>query len=166
MWGIIKLAFGFITGPLMPIINKGFDFLNRKIDERIAIRQSDNTTAQVIHAQQTAAQMNADNLNTNVRLSEGKWSPWVVVTIVGFMCPFAWHAWQVCLDSSRWIPTIDFAWGFIPYPSVTMHVVGSWKVAALPGLWETTEHAVIQSLFVGASVALGGIAVIKAARGR
>jgi hypothetical protein len=165
MW-LFKLIGGFIAGPFMPIVRAGFDWLNKRIDERVQIRQSDNTTAQVIHGQQVQVQMNADNLNTQVRLKEGPWSPWVIATIGGFMAPFGWHTWQVVLDSSRWHPAIDFALGFIPYPTVTAHVVGSWKVAALPGLFETTEHAVIQSLFVGAGVAVGGIALIKAARGK
>src|SRR6185436_12314080 len=105
---------------------------------------SDNTTIAGLGGSVIAGQTRADELKTQVRLAEGKWSPWVMMTIGGFMAPTAWHYWQVILDSSRWVPCI----GDYYLPTVCAHVVGSWKVASLPGQFETTEHAIITSLFV------------------
>ena len=78
-----------------------FDFLNKRVEsaERVAINRQDNTAGVV--GTVTGAISNADGLNTQVRLKEGPWSPWVVVTIAGFMVPLAWHTWQVVIDSSK-----------------------------------------------------------------
>lgn len=125
-----------------------FDFLNRRVEshERIVIGLG---TAGM------DATKNADNLNAEVRLKEGPWSPWVLVTIFGFMAPFAWHTWQVVIDSSKWVIRIgDY---FLPE---LVQVRAS--VATLPGLFEQTEHAVINSLFIGAGAGLGLLMVLKA----
>jgi hypothetical protein len=151
-----ELLLGGLTSFLTPI----FNWLNTRVDADARKHISDNATIAGTVGAVVGAQANADALNTQVRLKEGKWSPWVIVTVAGFMVPFAWHTWQVCLDSSRWV--IEFGPWYIP--RVVEHTVGSWKVAALPGLWETTEHAVIQSLFTGAGVAVGAIPIIKALR--
>ena len=83
------------------------------------------------------------------------------------LAPLVWHEWQVVMDSSHFIPTIAYAglfWDsiFIPYPTVTTHVIDSWKVAKLPGGWETTELSIFTSLFIGATAAVGTIAALGA----
>jgi hypothetical protein len=145
--------FNFLTSMLGPV----FNYLNKRADVDAQKHISDNTSAGVAVTAVMNAQQNADNQNSETRRREGKWSPWVVVTIVGFMLPFAWHTWQVVLDSSAWHLVLDRFY----LPHFVFHKVGSWKVAALPGKWSDTEHAVIQSLFVGASAALGAAGIIK-----
>jgi len=158
MWtvamGVAKWLFGSV-----------FEYLNKKVDAdaRVTISSNERDTA-VVGTVESSIQ-NADNLNAQIRLKEGKWSPWVLVTIIGFMAPIAWHTWQVVLDSSRWIPVVR-EWYGIPYVTVVEHTVGSWGVARLPGLFETTEHAVIQSLFIGAGAAVGAIPILRALRGK
>lgn len=155
-----------ILGFLKALVGPVFNYLNTKVEADKQVKLSDNTRdAKVISTVEGGIEK-ADNLNAQIRLKEGKWSPWVLVTIGGFMSPFAWHTWQVVLDSSRWVPSIGLLWRTIPYPTVAEHVVGSWRVAALPGMFETTEHAVIQSLFIGAGAAVGAIPIIKALRGK
>lgn len=126
-----------------------------------------NNSAQITVAgdgatvQAGAATLNAIAAADALNAKRGDRSPWTMLA-VAFAAPFAWHTWEVVLDSSRWLPMIEWSdWG-IPYVWVSMHVVGSWKVAALPGMFETTEHAVINSLFVGASAALAGAGIIRA----
>lgn len=142
-----------------------FEFLNKRVDANARVKISADTRDAAVVGGVEGGIQNADNLNAQIRMKEGKWSPWVLMTILGFMSPFAWHTWQVVLDSSRFHPAIGF-WYFIPYPTVVEHIVGSWRVAALPGMFETTEHAVVQSLFIGAGAAVGAIPIIRALRGR
>lgn len=158
MQWFFQIALSSLSTVLKPV----FDFLNKRVDADAQKHISDNTAAGAIAGGAFDAQKNADALKAQVRLAEGKWSPWVVLTIAGFMAPFAWHTWQVVLDSSPW--HIEFGPWFVP--QLTRHAVGSWHVAALPGLFETTEHAVIQSLFIGAGAAVGAIPIIRALRGR
>lgn len=153
MWltllGVAKWLFGNVL-----------EFLNKRVEsaERVQINRQDNTAAVI--GTVVAGISNADNLNTQVRLKEGPWSPWVVVTIFGFMVPFAIHTWQVVIDSSKWL--IALGPYYVPYIyQARAHV----EALAGPGsVWETTEQAVIQSLFVGAGAAVGAIPIITALR--
>lgn len=156
MW-LFKLA----LGSLSTIIGPVFNWLNARVDADSRKHISDNDTLARVGSTIIDGTSKADELNAAIRLKEGVWSPWVIVTIVGFMTPFAWHTWQVVLDSSRWLPVIE-TWYGLPYLTVIDHRVGSWSVAALPGMFETTEHAVINSLFIGASTLLAGHGLIKA----
>lgn len=137
MWSTIMLAVRWLAGPL-------FDFLNRRVDaqERITIST-------------IGAVQNADNLNAQVRLKEGPWSPWVMATIVGFMLPTAGHYWQVVIDSSKW--HVRLGTYYLPELVKVRNTV-----AELPGLFEQTQHAIINSLFIGAGAGLGLLMVIKA----
>lgn len=155
VWKMLLNGIAAIIGPV-------FGFLNKRVDADVQKHVSDNATIAGLGGAFIGGQTEADKLKTQVRLAEGKWSPWVVVTIAGFMCPFAWHTWQVVLDSTRW----HISLGAYYLPVISEHVVGSWKIATLPGMFETTEHAIIQSLFIGAGAAVGGIAIIRALRGR
>lgn len=146
-----------LLGGLTSIIKPVFDFLNARVDANARMHISDNATMAQVGSTVIAGASKADELNAQIRLKEGKWAPMVLTSIVGFLLPFAWHTWQVVLDSSRWVPSL--AWPFI-----VEHQVGSWRVAALPGMFETTEHAVINSLFIGASTLLAGAGLIKAVR--
>lgn len=155
VWKLLLSGISTVIGPV-------FEFLNKRVDANERMHVSDNATIVGLGGSIIAGQTRADELKAEIRLREGKWSPWVIITIGGFMMPFGWHTWQVVLDSSRWLPCL----GRYYLPNVCDHVVGSWRVAALPGMFETTEHAVIQSLFIGASAAVGAIPIIAALRRR
>lgn len=152
---IWKLILGFLTSAVTPI----FEFLNKRVESAERIHINDNATMATIVGGTQSAISNADGLNTQVRLKEGPWSPWVVVTIAGFMVPLAIHTWQVVIDSSKWLVRLG------PYYLPQIYQARE-TVAALPGMFEITEHAVIQSLFVGAGAAVGAIPIIMALRGR
>lgn len=152
----------FLLTVIRTVIGPVLDFLNKRVDSAERVHLADNTTIAALGASTLAAQSKADELNAQIRLAEGKWSPWVLGAILLFMLPIGFHTWQVILDSSPfhiWL-------GDYYLPELVRHPVGSWKVAALPGMWATTEHAVIQSLFMGAGTALAATATIKAIRGR
>jgi len=159
---LFKWIFEAALGSLSKIVGPLFNWLNARVDAKVRVHLSDNETLAKVGSTVIEGMSKADELNAGIRSKEGPWSPWVVVTIFGFMLPFSYHTWQVVLDSSAWHIVIG-EW-FLP--TFQRHAVGSWRVAALPGLFETTEHAVIQSLFIGAGVAVGGIALIKSLRGR
>lgn len=156
MWA---LALGILKAAIGPI----FEFLNRRVEAKERMHISDNETLSKVGSVVMPGLSKADELNAQLRAKEGAFSPILITSIVGFLFPFAWHTWQVVLDSSRWVPAVRF-WYVIPYIGVDDHVVGSWRVAALPGMFETTEHAVINSLFIGASTLVAGVAMIKAAK--
>lgn len=152
--------FKLLLGSLSTIVKPVFDYLNARVDADSRKHISDNATLATVGSTVFAGLSKADELNAEIRTKEGKWAPMVLTSICGFLLPFAWHTWQVVLDSSRWVPSLG------PYylPTLVEHQVGSWKVAALPGMFETTEHAVINSLFIGASTLLAGVGIIRAAK--
>lgn len=138
-----------------------FDFLNARVEADKQKHIVDAKAIENISGGGMAAQVEADKLRAQVRISEGKWGPTVIFMLI-VLAPFVWHLWQVCLDSSRFIPAIELAWGFIPYPTVIEHYPGTWKVPALPEPFATTAQAIFTSLFIGASAAIGAVAAINA----
>lgn len=159
---LVTSLFGFIKGKSADgILGDIASILQKRADAATEKYKSDNELTTAVAVKELEAHIEIEKQKAAIRIAEGKWSPWVVATIVGFMFPFAWHTWQVVLDSSRWVPDLCWAWWF-PYPCITKHTVGSWNVAVLPGAFENTEHAVIQSLFIGAGAALATVATIKA----
>ncbi len=60
---------------------------------------------------------------------------------------FAYHVSMIVLDSTPWHLLPILKWYFLPWLEWQPHVVGSWKVAPLPGKFEDTEHAILQALF-------------------
>lgn len=147
-----------ILGGLTALIKPLFNFLNARVDANARMHIADNATLQSVGSSILVGASKADELNAELRAKEGLKSPLLWASIIGFLAPFSWHTWQVCLDSSRWV--IEFGPWYLPV--IAEHQVGSWRVAALPGMFETTEHAVINSLFIGASTVLAGVGIIKA----
>jgi hypothetical protein len=85
-------------------------------------------------------------IRADVQKSQGTWGPFGLAGFVISMF-FAYHVAMVVLDSTSWhlIPTMK--WYVLPWLEWQPHVVGSWKVATLPGKFEDTEHAILQALF-------------------
>lgn len=65
-----------------------------------------------------------------------------------FTLPTGIHWWAVMLDCLPWFG----------------HKVGSWKVAAPPGAWGQTYHAIIQSFYIMAPATGGLLALARAFR--
>jgi len=76
----------------------------------------------------------------------GSWGPFGLAAFIIAMA-FAFHVVMIVMDSTSWhlIPTLK--WYVIPWLEWQPHVVGSWRVASLPGKFEETEHAILQALF-------------------
>lgn len=151
---IWDLVFGFVKSIIGPV----FEFLNKRVDANKQMHIVDTQTMGTIAAGGIEAAKTADQLNAQIRQKEGNWGPMTIMMAI-ILAPLVWHEWQVVLDSSRWIPVWD---GWLP--SVKEHVVGSWRVPALPDPWGTVELAILQSFFIGASAAVGVVAAIKAIR--
>jgi len=101
-----------------------------------------NTLATTIaNSSDRAAATRAD-----VQKSQGSWGPFGLAGFIIAMA-FAYHVVMIVMDSTSWhlIPTLK--WYVMPWLEWQPHVVGSWKVASLPGKFEETEHAILQALF-------------------
>jgi hypothetical protein len=77
----------------------------------------------------------------------------VIAALVLFALPSGIHWWSVNLDS------IPF---YIPWFMDQAHIVGSWKVAALPGEYGVTNQEIIRSFFITTG-AVAGISVLAKA---
>lgn len=95
----------------------------------------------------------ANRARVQARKDEGAWGPIGIITFLAGL-GIVYHEWYIVLDSTPWTLFGIF----------DPHVIGSWKVAALPGKWEDVELAVLQALFYVAPPAVAAIAVAKAFR--
>ena len=114
------------------------DNTTRYKNENDAGNQLANTTAS---SSVQSAQIRAD-----VQKSQGTWGPF---GLAGFLIAmaFAYHTSMIVLDSCSWVLVPTLKWYFLPWLQWQEHIVGSWKVATLPGKFEETEHAILQALF-------------------
>lgn len=72
----------------------------------------------------------------------------LIAAFVLFTLPTGIHWWGVMLDCMPWFG----------------HKVGSWKIAAPPGQWAATYHAIIQSFYIMAPATAGLLALARAFR--
>ena len=88
----------------------------------------------------------AATTRADVQKSQGTWGPFGLAGFIIAMA-FAFHVVMIVMDSTSWhlIPTMK--WYILPWLEWQPHIVGSWKVATLPGRFEDTEHAILQALF-------------------
>ncbi len=88
----------------------------------------------------------AADRRADVQKSQGTWGPFGLAGFVIAMT-FAFHVVMVVMDSSSWhlIPTLK--WHLLPWLDWQPHIVGSWKIATLPGKFEDTEHEILKALF-------------------
>lgn len=82
----------------------------------------------------------------DVQKSQGAWGPFGIAGFILAMM-FAFHGSMIILDSTSWHIGLTTKWYILPWLEWRPHIVGSWKIAALPGKWEETEHAILQALF-------------------
>lgn len=88
----------------------------------------------------------AGGQRADVQKSQGAWGPFGLAGFIIAMA-FAFHVVMVVMDSTSWhlIPTMK--WYVVPWLEWQQHVVGSWKIATLPGKFEDTEHEILKALF-------------------
>jgi len=114
------------------------DNTTRFKNENDAGNQLASTTA---NSSNQAAATRAD-----VQKSQGTWGPF---GLAGFLIAmaFAFHVLMIVMDSTSWHLVPMMKWYVLPWLEWQPHVVGSWKIATLPGKFEDTEHAILQALF-------------------
>lgn len=88
----------------------------------------------------------AASTRADVQKSQGTWGPFGLAGFIIAMM-FAYHVSMIVLDSTSWHLCLTMKWYVLPWLQWNEHVVGSWKVATLPGRFEDTEHAILQALF-------------------
>lgn len=167
---MIKLIFGSVLESLAAIVGPIFGWLNKRVDADVQKHVVDTKAVSDISIAGLDGLSKADAVNGQIRMKEPTWGP-AVLMMIAVLSPFVWHEWQVVLDSCRFVPGIVWAWDFIPFPWFAEHRIGSWGVAKLgapdadgTSLWDKTEQAIFQSLFIGASTAVVAVAAIRAVK--
>jgi len=139
---------------LLNLITGGFNAILGTVGKTVTDLHADNTTryknendAGNSLASTTANSATAaGDQRARVQEKQGTWGPF---GLAGFLIAmaFAFHVLMIVADSTSWhlVPTMKFY--VIPWLDWQPHIVGSWKVATLPGKFEDTEHAILQALF-------------------
>ena len=139
-----------LGGIALKIFNAGAGVFGKVITDIHA----DNTTRQKnenesgVSIANTTAQSHSDAAKTraDVQKSQGSWGPFGLAGFIIAMA-FAYHVVMIVLDSTSWHLLLTTRWYVLPWMEWSPHVVGSWHIAALPGKFEETEHAILQALF-------------------
>lgn len=136
------------------IISGGLNAILGTIGKTVTDLHADTTTRQNNEATQGNAlastivrgSTDAGAQRADVQKSQGSWGPFGLAGFIIAMC-FAYHVAMIVFDSTSWhlIPVLK--WYVLPWLEWSPHVVGSWKIAPLPGKFEETEHAILQALF-------------------
>lgn len=143
MWDLI---FKFATGSLNAILGTvGKTVTDLHADNTTRYRDQENA-GNTLASTTVRSATEAGAQRADVQKSQGTWGPFGLAGFIIAMM-FAYHTSLIVLDSSSWhlIPTLKFY--FIPWLTWQEHVIGSWRVAVLPGKFEDTEHAILQALF-------------------
>jgi hypothetical protein len=144
MW-LVTAAIGLIKSLFSAGAASYTDVKKAQIAAATEQAKSQNVAVRDIGLSTLANLASADQLAAKRDIAWGAFSPLAIVTAT-IAALFAFHGAGIVFDS---MPLFG-------------HVVGSWRVEKLPGMWEQTEHVVLQSLFYGASTAVAGGALIKA----
>lgn len=139
---------------LLSLITGGLSAILGTIGKTVTDLHADNTTryknendaGNQLATTTADASVKSAQIRADVQKSQGTWGPF---GLAGFLISmaFAFHVLMIVMDSTSWhlVPTLK--WYFLPWFEWQAHVVGSWKVATLPGKFEDTEHAILQALF-------------------
>jgi hypothetical protein len=145
-----------IWGTLLSFAKTGFgwvlNFLNTKVEADARVEIARTGAISTVAGEGLKAISHADDLN-----AKRPWFEPIMLMAAVILFFFTVHTAFVCLDSIPWHMTLG-AWFM---PTWKPHIVGSWNVPALPGMFAQTEHAVLQSLFVGAAAAGATLAIVK-----
>ena len=139
---------------IVNLLTGGFNLILGTIGKTVTDLHADNTTryknendaGNQLATTTADASVRSSQIRADVQKSQGTWGPF---GLAGFLISmaFAFHVLMIVMDSTSWhlVPALRFY--FIPWLEWQPHVVGSWKVAVLPGRFEDTEHAILQALF-------------------
>lgn len=143
MWTIVK---SIVLGGLTKLFEIGGKTIVDVHTSNTARQKSENESAVQGHGQFVEGHTAAGAQRATVQQSQGAWGPFGLAAFIIAMF-FAFHVAMIVLDSTSWhlVPTMKFY--VIPWLEWKQHVVGSWKVSALPGLFEQTEHEILRALF-------------------
>jgi hypothetical protein len=143
MWGFLTSLFTGGLGALFGVFGKTItdihaDNTTRYRNENDAGNQLAGTIAQ--------SSDNSSGRRADVQKSQGAWGPFGLAGFIIAMA-IAFHVVMIVMDSTSWhlVPTMK--WYVLPWLEWQQHVVGSWKVATLPGRFEDTEHEILRALF-------------------
>lgn len=157
------IVWTFLMSVLKTVVGPAFEFLNKRVDAQTQTHIVDTKAIAELGNTTVGALSKADELMAQRYQKEGNFGPTIFCMLV-ILAPFVWHEWQVVLDSSRFVPCLDFWNAF-----VCEHRPGSWGVPGIgkPGPdgqspWDKTEQAIFTSFFIGASTAIAGVALVKA----
>lgn len=110
-------------------------------------RQTSQNTSGAQLAETTAtAHTAAGAQRAEVQKAQGAWGPFGLAGFIIAMI-FAYYTVMIVLDSTSWHIGLTTKLYVIPWLEWRPHVVGSWKIALLPGRLEETYHAILQALF-------------------
>lgn len=139
---------------LLSLITGGLSAILGTVGKTITDIHADNTTryrnegdaGNALATTTADSHARAASTRAEVQKSQGTWGPFGLAGFIIAMM-FAFHVSMIVLDSTSWhlVPTLK--WYFLPWLEWQPHLVGSWKVATLPGKFEETEHAILQALF-------------------
>lgn len=139
---------------IISFLTGGLNLLLGTIGKTVSDIHADNTTryknendaGNQLATTTADASVKSSQIRADVQKSQGAWGPF---GLAGFLISmaFAYHVLMIVMDSTSWhlVPTLR--WYVLPWIEWQPHVVGSWKVAVLPGRFEDTEHAILQALF-------------------
>lgn len=143
MWSFLASLFTGGLSALFSVFGKTITDLHADTTSR---QKVENESGVALAKTDADAHIEAQKIRADVQKSQGTWGPF---GLAGFMIAmaFAYHVVMIVFDSTSWhlIPTLK--WYFIPWLEWSPHLVGSWRIAALPGKFEDTEHAILQALF-------------------
>lgn len=143
IWSFLAQIF---TGGLNAILGTVGKTITDIHTSETARRKSENDSGTVLAKTVADASVESAKIRADVQKSQGTWGPFGIAGFVIAMS-FAFHVSMIVLDSTSWhLTPTTVAW-IIPWLSWTPHEIGSWGIAKLPGLFEQTEHLILQALF-------------------
>ena len=143
MW--LKIAWGLLSGNLSGIVNAIAGTLGKL---------SDNDTARTVAALQAGAAAWHDRADLLKSLRVTQW------LVAAALIPPLLHQGMIYFDSSPF-PVLAFE----PWPSIRMHVTGSWQVPKAPPPYDDREWQMIAAL-LGIQTALSGAGTVLRLFGR
>jgi hypothetical protein len=134
-------AFGSIVNSVTGVVGKLSD------DKAVEFGAASGAEKDVL-----VARMQADSQAYQARVSLYRGMFWLQFALLAAYVGPLWHSLLVYLDSCPFLPVFTWAHWFELAP----HVVGSWRVGALPGNYGTEEWQTIASLLGIQTAAVGG----------
>jgi hypothetical protein len=143
MWGFLASLFTGGLSALFGVFGKTITDLHADNTTRF---KNENDAGNQLATTTADASVKSALIRADVQKSQGTWGPF---GLAGFLIAmaFAFHVLMIVMDSTSWHLVPIMKWYVLPWLEWQEHVVGSWKIATLPGKFEETEHAILQALF-------------------